>query len=128
MGKINKKSWTTGKIGSALNFDGTENYLNVSDDNSSFTGKELGTVTTAGDINVTYDISAGNQKRYTCWDAYFQTNDSSNTSVLYNLYFNTRLMKQIVVNATNANGTSDSIQWNVTPNILPEIEEVIILT
>ena len=58
---------------------------NVSDFNTSFTWEELGTNITVGDFNWTYDISPANQKRYVGWDVYFQTNDSSYTSVLYNV-------------------------------------------
>lgn len=59
--------------------------VNVSEFNTSFTLETLGTVTTVGDFNVTYDITATNQKRYVGWEVYYQTNDTTNTSVLYNI-------------------------------------------
>jgi len=56
--------------------------INKSTDQSSWVWEELGTVTTIGDFNVTYDVAG--DYRYAKWDFYAQTNNSSQTPVIYN--------------------------------------------
>ena len=56
--------------------------INKSTDQSSWIWEELGTVTTIGDFNVTYDVTG--DYRYAKWDFYGQTNNISLTPMIYN--------------------------------------------
>ena len=74
------------------------------------------------------NFNATANQTITTWNWYVNGTSQNHNFDSFTYYFDTALLKQIVVNTTNANGTSNSVQWNVTSNIAPEICEVIIIT
>ena len=74
------------------------------------------TINTSEEVN----FNATANQTITTWNWYKDDADQSHNYDNITLNWSTAGLKHVIVNATNANGTSESVQWNVTVESLEE--------
>jgi len=74
------------------------------------------TINTSESVN----FNATANQTITTWNWYKDAADQSHNYDNITLNWSTAGLKHVIVNATNANGTSESITWNVTVELLEE--------